>query len=180
MNPRAEKKKKKEQLSHPPTPPPALLPPFAADLPCQPSPSLHSFSCSLLRRLFLHLLLPHVLLLCSSHTATHYCFHLHLRRSLRCFLVTMWVASYYYKAALCITNLSLFHLLSFSAASPPRRKESSILLNLSLRGRVQTAEIQFFSPHSYLTPNRHFVTKSQQEKRGQSFRTGFKTYLQVV
>lgn len=102
VNPQAEKK---ELLSHPPTPPPALLPPFAADLPCQPSPSLHSFSCSLPGRLFLHRLLSPVLLLClSSRTATHYCFYLHLLRSLRCFLVTVWVVSYYYKAALCITN----------------------------------------------------------------------------
>lgn len=56
VNPQAEKKRNRF-LTLP------LLPPFAADLSGQLSPSLHSFSCALLGRLFLYLLLPYVLLL---------------------------------------------------------------------------------------------------------------------
>lgn len=79
---------KKEPLSHPPTPPPALLPPFAADLSGQPSPSLHSFSCSLWGRFFLHPpLTTRVTSELSYQTATHCC--IFISKASWCFLAGM-------------------------------------------------------------------------------------------
>lgn len=124
---------KKEPLSHPPTPPPALLPPFAADLSGQPSPSLHSFSCRLWGCFFLHPpLTTRVTSELSYQTATHCC--IFISKASWCFLAGMkgfsntttgWIE---FRSSVDTIAPNLFYWLIFilvflSMASPPEQKE---------------------------------------------------------
>lgn len=171
VNPQAGKKG--TALSHPPTPPPALLPPFGADLPGQPSPSLHSFSCALLGRLFLHLLLPHVLLVhCLIKQPTISLFFSFYLLVIKCILAAVQASAapgkkeqgdinttnYCTKVTLCITSLALFHLLLFLSKRNKNPPSSSPCRSDSDRQNL----ILFLT---YPIPDRHLVTNSQQRKR---------------